>query len=86
MPATINSFWLGLDLFHAATLLDYTFNFAFLVTIFMSLKGELVSRIVSKITSERKVEQLKTKKRNYVKSSRLFALCLSLWPCYWRWI
>lgn len=48
--------WLGLDLFHAATLLNYTFNFAFLVTIFMSLKGELVSRKVSGVTSERQVK------------------------------
>lgn len=60
-PATINS-WLGLDLFHAETLLSSTFNFAFVVTIFMSLKGELVSRKVSKVTGERKVEELKTKK------------------------
>lgn len=58
--ATINS-WLGLDFFHAATLLNYTFNFAFVITI---LKGELVSRKVSKVINERTVEQLKTKKRN----------------------
>lgn len=50
-PATINS-WLGLDLFHAATLPDYTFFFAFVVTVFMSLKGDLVSRKVNKVTSE----------------------------------
>lgn len=57
----------------------YTFNFAFAATIFISLKGGSVSRMVSKKTNEKKVEWLKTKIRNY--ALRVVVQFLSVFHC-----
>lgn len=41
-----------------------------------------MSRTASKITGVKRLEWLKAKTGNYVESSSLVSLCLSLWPCY----
>lgn len=67
-----------IGLFSAAALLTCTSNLAFVGTVFTSLKGELVPRKVSGVTSERQVEQLRTKKGDDVQSSRLSAPVFTL--------